>query len=203
MIVSARPIKIAVLGLAILSIVAVVTYGKSSQEYAQIKPVQVTKEALVHDATGNSFLDDLETNSVKVESIAEAKKMISYEVPVPASVSGHDLSGIYVENNSILYLRYAGELYIVYHKDPEGFKPNIDETLRVRPDVSEALVRNQKAIASSNQKPVLNSDQTPGNSAKTIPSATLGWHENGLHIAIYDYSGETVVKLKSIAESMR
>jgi len=196
-----KSIKLA--ALIVLSLVVAVAYSRADQEEPQIEAVQTDKEAVVHDATGNDFLDYLETNCVTVASIAKEEEILQYEVPASASVSGHELLGIYVENNSILYLRYEGDLYVIYHKDPSGSEPNIDETLKARPDASEVRVRNQRAIAASNQKTALNIDQAPESSLKIAPSATLGWHENGLHIAIYDYSGGTVEKLKSIAESMR
>ncbi|MHB8840458.1 MAG: hypothetical protein ACYC56_01505 [Candidatus Aquicultor sp.] len=185
-----------VISALVIVMFAMMTSKAEKGNSPQISNIKTEAQSTNHDLTGDTILDDIEKHSKKLATVNDAKSLLPYNFPVPPeNIAGHNLIGIYVENNNILYLRYTGELYLIYHQLPEGFDPKIDETKKQRPDVSEIAVRGQRGLATRN-------DTLPAN-AIAAPKATLGWYEKGLSVTLYDYDNSSVDGLKDIAESMQ
>ncbi|HZD60240.1 MAG TPA: zf-HC2 domain-containing protein [Anaerolineae bacterium] len=129
---------------------------------------------------------------VTVKSIDEAKKRLFYDFPVPTNTGGRKLKGTYIEDNSTLYIAYEGGIVIIYHA---GYRLDVDEALKSHPDLFEVNIRGQRALA--RERGLKENPQEPR------ASESLGWSENGLHIAIYSYKDTGVEELIKIAESMK
>ncbi|NCO66452.1 MAG: hypothetical protein COW32_11270 [Candidatus Aquicultor secundus] len=156
----------------------------------------IPKANLSSSLSRGSIQEDIEAHSVKVSSIEEAKKLLSYDFPVPTDTNGHDLIGIYVEDKKVLYLRYKDDIYIVYHQ-LEGPEPDMNEVLTKRSDVFETTIRGHRAIAGE-------PGQMKGLGVGEVRAGgQISWFENGLDLAIYSLKGAKVGELKNIAESMK
>ncbi|MHB8840296.1 MAG: hypothetical protein ACYC56_00680 [Candidatus Aquicultor sp.] len=123
--------------------------------------------------SGESELQqDIEQHSVKVESVAEAQELLGYDVPFTAKANDRKLIGIYVEENRILYLRYQGDIYVVYHAESGSMSSNL-------------TVRGFK-----------------GHGADSVDGSSLAWYENGRFIQIVGPKGVRLPELPTIAKSM-
>lgn len=180
--------------MALLSTAVIANQSISSPNQASVsaQPIKLAQSNYVQ-SIGGSPQDYIEKNATKVASIEEARAMLSYDFPVPTDDNGHKLTGVYVEDERILYLKYNDAIYVVYHKLPEGFDPNIEDTLSQRSDLDSVEVRGNKGIAGEVGKG-LNSKRAGGE---------LIWYEDGLDIAIYSLQGTRVGQLMKIAKSMK
>ena len=151
----------------------------------------------VGSMTGGSMQEGLKRVAVEVETIEEAKKIVPYDFPVPTNSSGYELTGIYVEDSSTVYLRYEKSIYMIYHALQAGYDPNIDdtETLSTEPELSRIEVRGYRGIAREPEK-----DVPDGVARRTDGKIT--WYENGVDIAIYG-DGYHVDQLMRLANSMK
>ncbi|MDI6816000.1 MAG: hypothetical protein QME41_02250 [Actinomycetota bacterium] len=151
----------------------------------------------VGSMTGGSMQEGLKRVAVEVGTIEEAKKIVPYDFPVPTNSSGYELTGIYVEDSSTVYLRYEKSIYMIYHALRAGYDPNIDdtETLSTEPELSRIEVRGYRGIAREPEK-----DVRDGVARRT--DGMITWYENGLDIAIYG-DGYHVNQLMRLANSMK
>jgi hypothetical protein len=189
-------VLIIALGLILAGLVCIqLLRAQVGKDLALNQKSSVSKANLSGSLSRGSIHEDIEANSVNLSSIEDAKKLLSFDFPVPTDTNGHDLIGIYVEDKEVLYLRYENDIYIVYHQ-LEGPEPDMNEVLTKRSDVYETTVRGHKAIAGD-------PGQMKGLGVGDVRAGgQISWFENGLDLAIYSLKGAKVGELKRIAESM-
>lgn len=167
--------------------------NQSNPKYS--KSEKLLKPNNIASIAGGDIQQTIDRTSVKANSIDEARKLLPYDFPVPIGYKDHELTGIYVENNRTLYLRYGDAIYVIYHALPIPFDPNIDDTLSKRPDLKEVRVRGYRGIAGEPGK-------AKGSDIERV-GGELIWYEKGLDIAIYNYNGTRTDQLMKLANAMR
>ena len=188
-------IVLAALLLALL--VAQLMLNETNQISGISQTTSTSTQNTVGNIVGGTMQERVERVSVEVETIEEAKKIVPYDFPVPTNSSGYELTGIYVEDSSTVYLRYGKSIYMIYHVLSAEYDPNIDdtETLSQQPELSRIEVRGYRGIAREPEK-----DVADGVARRT--DGMITWYENGVVIAIYG-DGIHVNQLMRLANSMK